>query len=118
MFDEITQTLQSNYAIILNEYLRLQQNNIKSDYKTNTNDKLHHGSWDWNSYVLKGERMADFAMYCPVTSEILESFQQPRLMLNTPFSFSFFSKLGPKGKIDAHYGPCNLVSSDGDCCMC
>lgn len=107
-FTQITHTLQSNYDIILNEYQAICNQKIPSDYISSDSDKLHHGNWDWNSYILKGERQTNFALHCPRTVEILETFKYPSLMMNTPFSFAFFSNLKSKSKIDAHCSPMNL----------
>ena len=104
----IASTLQSNYHVILQEYhnYRLVKTN---DYNTDGDEhKLHSGEWNWNSYILKGKRISEFAIHCPQTVEILESFNQPKLMSNVPFSYSFFSTLGRQSSIAAHYGPCNL----------
>ena len=57
---------------------------------------------------MKGIRQASFAANCPKTTEILESFASPKLMLHTPFSFAFFSVLNKQSSIAAHYGPCNI----------
>ena len=104
----IASTLQSNHHIILQEYhnYRLVKTN---DYNTDGDEhKLHNGEWSWNSYILKGKRISEFAMHCPQTVEILESWNQPRLMSDVPFSYTFFSTLGGQSSIAAHYGPCNL----------
>ena len=100
--------LQSDHHIILQEYhnYRLIKRN---DYNTDGDEhKLHSGEWNWNSYILKGKRISEFAIHCPQTVEILESFNQPKLMSNVPFSYTFFSTLGRQSSIAAHYGPCNL----------
>lgn len=34
--------------------------------------------------------------------------ESPGLMLNIPFSFAFYSVLGGRSSIGAHFGPCNL----------
>ena len=104
----IASTLQTNYHIILQEYhnYRLIKSN---DYNTDGDEhKLHSGEWNWVSYILKGKRISEFAINCPQTVEILESFNQPKLMSNAPFSYTFFSTLGRQSAIAAHYGPCNL----------
>ena len=104
----IASILQSNYNVILQEYhnYRLTKTN---DYNTEGDEhKLHSGEWQWNSYILKGKRISEFAIHCPQTVEILESFNQPKLMSNVPFSYTFFSTLGRQSSIAAHYGPCNL----------
>lgn len=82
----------------------------KSDYSLAADEhKLHNGGWDWNSYILKGKRQTEFAVRCPRTVEILESFRgNAGLMSQTPFSFAFFSTLKSGANIAPHYGPCNL----------
>jgi aspartate beta-hydroxylase len=100
--------LEKNYEVILNEYLNLKSNHIKSDYSLHGEKKLHTGIWDWNSYVMKGKRQSNFALLCPKTVDILESISNPSLMVNTPFSYAFFSTLHGNSTIAAHYGPCNL----------
>ena len=122
----IATELKDNYSVILNEYHNLRSVR-KNDYKLATDEhKLHQGeSWEWNSYILKGKRQADFAIHCPKTVEILESFQRPTLMSDVPFSYTFFSTLGKNTHIDSHYGPCNLrlrchfplIVPPGDCAM-
>ena len=116
-----------------------------SDYIEQEEHKLHKGNWDWKSYILKGKKQAHFASHCPKTVDFLEvcltnsihaplylihlfwkSLQNPKLMSQTPFSFSFFSTLRPHSEISPHHGPCNLrirchfpliVPSSGDCGM-
>jgi aspartyl/asparaginyl beta-hydroxylase (cupin superfamily) len=114
--------LREHTSVIREEFNALRTTE-KSDYDT-TNDhhKLHDGKWDWNSYILKGKRNANFAAKCPRTVEILESLP---LMVGTPFSYTFFSSLGPKSSIKAHFGPCNLrlrchlplIVPEGDCML-
>jgi len=104
--------LRSMHAVILGEYLALReklQAQRKSDYVINKEEhKLHEGQWDWNSYIVKGRRQADFATSCPRTVELLESLTAPSLMTSTPFSYCFFSTLHGGSSIAPHYGPCNL----------
>lgn len=125
----VTEKLKSNAAAILKEYRELRKVAPQSDYNTSTSSGEHSlhsgGKWDWNSYILKGKRQAQFAATCPVTADVLEA-SDPRLMTDTPFSFSFFSTLHSNTSIAAHYGPCNLrlrchfpliVPQGGDCGM-
>lgn len=126
LFPEITNTLTTNYNLILQEYLNLGEQGISNDYvENNEHEQLHVGNWDWNSYISKGVRQASFAINCPKTTEILESFN-PQIMTGTPFSYAFFSTLAGKSKIDPHTGPCNLrirchfpliVPTNGECKM-
>ena len=109
--NQIAHKLESSYDVLLKEYLALRKSlQNASDYQEETKEeaKLHKGSWAWNSYILKGERQADFATQCPQTVELLESFRRPVLMAGTPFSFAFFSTMGPGATIAPHHGPCNL----------
>lgn len=109
LFPDIVQALKENKNTILDEYQTLLKNCPKSDYEVEDQHKrLHQGNWDWHSYVLKGNRQADFAVHCPQTVSILESFQFPRLMTGTPFSFAFFSTMHPNTSINSHSSPCNL----------
>lgn len=125
---QIARDLQDNYNVILDEYLDLRKSGAVNDYDYGDH-KLHSGEWDWKSCtrnclyvrsiqcvttcffhadILKGKRQAEFAVRCPLTVEILESATLPRLMTGTPFSFAFFSTLGPNSFIKSHFGPCNL----------
>lgn len=109
LFPDIVSALKDNHHEILGEYESLVKNRPKSDYEVeDQHNKLHKGSWDWHSYVLKGKRQADFAAHCPKTVSILESFQFPRLLTGTPFSFAFFSTMHGNTNISAHSSPCNL----------
>ena len=104
--------IQSKFTEVKDEYLKLKKQGPQSDYSTKqsceTEHKLHSGEWDWNSYILKGVRQSFFASNCPNTVELLESLNSPKLMVDTPFSFSFFSTLHKNSSISSHYGPCNL----------
>lgn len=111
LFPDLVQALKDNHQVILSEYEALIRSQTKSDYAHQGEDqhkKLHKGDWDWHSYILKGKRQADFAIQCPQTASLLESFQFPRLMMGTPFSFAFFSTMHPNTSISAHTSPCNL----------
>lgn len=99
--------LEDNYEAIKEEYLALRRAKLPSDFDTSKDEhRLHEGRWDWNSYVLKGVRQAQFAAMCPRTVEILESV--PRFMTGTPFSFAFFSTLSAGATIAPHTAPCNI----------
>jgi aspartate beta-hydroxylase len=115
--------LEASYNDILKEYYNLKSLEMKSDYGGD-DKKLHKGQWDWLSYVQKGSRQSNFAVHCPRTVELLESFSNPSLMLNTPFSFAFFSTMYPNSTIAAHTSPVNLrvrchfpliIPKEGDC---
>lgn len=105
-YSSIANMLESNYDTILAEYKSLRATR-ESDYRLHKDEHtLHKGQWNWNSYILKGQRQADFASACPRTVEILESI--PSMMAQLPFSYAFFSTLAGNSKIDPHFGPCNL----------
>lgn len=108
--------------IILQEYLRLKERRRGENYETGE-EKLHDGRWEWHSYIDKGTVSSEFSLECPRTAELLDSFVQPRLMRETPFSFAFFSTLRSHSSISPHYGPTNirirchlpLIVPQGDC---
>jgi aspartate beta-hydroxylase len=54
--------------------------NPSSDYSENEEHKLHTGSWDWKSYILKGKKQAHFAAHCPRTVEFLEVFHSSTVL--------------------------------------
>ncbi|CAM9560723.1 unnamed protein product [Choristocarpus tenellus] len=100
--------LESNVQTIKAEYSNLVRGKgVQSDYDVKDQEhKLHSGGWDWHSYVLKGRKQEAFQQRCPITVSLLDGMDDQ--MLGTPFSFSFFSTLGPGGAISAHSAPCNL----------
>ena len=136
---EIINALQDNFGSILEEYQALDSPHGKkktSDYRVDEH-KLHTGEWDWNSYIQKGSVSGSFAASCPVTVSVLEGLSHVpsgtgcetkervnSLVKGMPFSYAFFSSLGPKSEIAAHYGPTNLrirchlplILPDGDRC--
>jgi len=131
---EAVSRLEGSYSVILDEYKNLMSmKQGKNDFahdKENASEHLHKGNWDWKSYVSKGERNADFAVHCPKTCEVLESFSSPDFMTGTPFSFCFFSTMGAGATIAPHHSPMNLrirchfpliippsQGPDGDCGM-
>ncbi len=67
-------------------------------------ESLHEGSWDWHSYVQKGQKMDLFKQRCPKTAKVLDNLP----LFETPFGFAFFSTLHPKSRIKPHSGPMNL----------
>ena len=124
-FTNVSKVLQDNYGVILSEYQNFKSKS-KSDYHIQSDEhQLHNGNWEWYSYVLKGKRQTNFAVNCPQTTEILESLNHPKLMIDIPFSYAFFSTLGSQTTIKPHYGPCNLrvrchfplIVPSGDCGM-
>jgi aspartate beta-hydroxylase len=111
-FPHIQKTLVDSLDMIKEEYLSLVSHKTTvSDYHTQEeHNKLHQGKWEWFSYVMKGNKQlsSPFVQHCPKTTKLLESLESPRLMINTPFSYSFFSKLHPHSTIACHTSPCNL----------
>jgi len=106
MYQTISNLLESNLEVITSEYKNIRKIR-ESDYQVQKDEHtLHAGKWDWNSYVLKGHRQAEFASIAPRTVEILESI--PGFMTKLPFSYAFFSTLKGQSSIASHYGPCNL----------
>lgn len=104
-FETVTSILQQNYNSILYEYTQM-STGIESDYKLlNDEHKLHDGQWNWDSYLLKGERQLSFAKKYPITTAVLDSLP---LMTDIPFGYAFFSTLKPFSSIGLHSGPMNL----------
>lgn len=114
--------LRISTPLILEEYKHLRFTTTASSYDTGEH-KLHKGQWEWNSYIDKGNLNPTFQLHCPNTVSILESLDSPRLMKETPFSFSFFSTMKGQSAITPHHGPCNirirchlpLIVPQGDC---
>jgi len=135
----ISASLQENFEAIKRDYINLASldndntQEKKSDY-IDEHNKLHNGEWNWNSYVQKGQVSGSFAATCPHTVKVLEGLSHTpnsltpekvnSLVKGMPFSYAFFSALGPKSEIAAHYGPTNLrirchlpliLPESGDC---
>lgn len=121
--------LENNYETILKDYQHLKELKFQSDYKTKTLEEiqretspsnnghlaLHSGKWDWFSYISQGKEQENFKENAKNTVDILNKLfpqtaqqNEGRLMLNTPFSFTFFSILHPNSFIKSHTSPCNL----------
>jgi len=101
--------LEDNYKIIKEEFQQADLRDVKleNDYKlTGQEHSLHEGSWEWYSYISKGNKMKKFNESFPKTFEILESMDD--LVTDIPFAYSFFSKLNCSSSIAPHYGPCNV----------
>lgn len=61
------------------------------------------------NYIEKGQKNPElFKEFCPKTTELLENAIGKDLMVDTPFSYTFFSTMKPGTSIKAHYGACNL----------
>lgn len=101
-------TLKENYQIIKEEYLNAFKNSLLiSDYSVKDNEhKLHKGQWNWYSYIQKGKINTSFESIFPQTTRILSSLDD--LMINVPFSYTFFSELKSESHIEPHFGPCNI----------
>ena len=101
-------------AAMRDEMLALRTNNVPSDYSTKDatrqegEHKMHDGDWSWHTYISKGQRRREFTYYCPTTSTMLDQLVGADLMLDTPFSFCFFSTLHAQASIAPHTAPCNL----------
>lgn len=125
---EIVRHLESNYQVIKEEYMHAVMGlgnktdlnpespsvskPLEPDYDVNlkgehASDKLHHGSWDWHSYILNGSIQPKFDEHCPNTARIIQELQS-ELFMNNPFGFCFFSTLHEKSYIKPHNGPMNL----------
>jgi len=128
--------LESNIDIIREEYLRVSPSmtsdydglqdhvqthssgssgsGVGSDSKDDKNgSQLHEGTWDWYTYMSKGNIQGHFVLKFPETSRIInEGFRglnnNYQLFEGTPFGFAFFSSLGPGAKIASHNAPTNL----------
>lgn len=101
--------LQAHWTTIRDEYTRVAPQR-PSDYEdAATEHKLHQGTWDWHSYMLKGQLQGDFATHFPQTTQILQTLRDEGLLFEgTPFGYSFFSTLHPQSKIAPHTSPMNL----------
>ena len=91
--------------LLLAEYDAVVAARPASDYVPGEHS-LHEGTWDWHSFVDKGERRGAMAERAPKTAALLESV--PRLMTGVPFGFAFFSSLRPDSQIAPHSSPMNL----------
>jgi aspartate beta-hydroxylase len=101
--------LQAHWTTIRDEYKQVAPQR-PSDYEdAATEHKLHQGTWDWHSYMLKGQLQGDFCVHFPQTTEILQALRDEGLLFEgTPFGFSFFSTLHPQSKIAPHTSPMNF----------
>ena len=94
-----------------------------SDYETKADEhSLHHGEWEWRSFIKKGLKEKSFETNNPITTQALTSI--PELQKDIPFAYSFFSTMKAGTRIDSHTAPCNirlrghlpLIVPDGDVC--
>jgi len=100
--------LEQHYSTILQEY-RTKAPQLQSDYQTDTEHKLHDGTWEWHSYMLKGAIQGNFATHFPETATVLQDLRDSGMLFEgTPFGYTFFSTLHANSKIAAHTAPMNL----------
>lgn len=107
--------LESNVETIRQEYERVAPT-LESDYKPDNEHTLHKGTWDWHSYLTKGQLQGHFGQYFEQTTKILQQLRQTpdnglpswTLLEEIPFGYAFFSTLHPHSKIDPHVSPMNL----------
>jgi aspartyl/asparaginyl beta-hydroxylase (cupin superfamily) len=104
-----TSSLEAHLDVIREEYVALKRKkkNI-SDYVVSGKEEhsLHHGEWNWFTYVAKGKRNTTFEADCPITSRLLNDI--PGFMTDVPFAYAFFSSLQPQSAIKPHSAPCNI----------
>lgn len=100
-------TIKDNINVIQKEYEEAMKA-LPNDYVPGSDEqKLHSGSWSWQSFITKGIIQPAFQITCPETTGILQSI--PGLMADkVPFAHAFFSTLKAGSEIDPHYGPCNI----------
>jgi hypothetical protein len=100
--------LQDHWQIIREEYETVAPT-LTSDYQTDTEHTLHDGTWDWHSYMSKGQLQGEFATHFRQTFNILQTLRdEGHLFEGTPFGYSFFSRLHAHSRIAAHCAPMNL----------
>jgi len=114
---KVVQHLEANVDLIREEYNRV-ASTLVSDYKHDAANEhsLHQGSWDWHSYLSKGQMQGHFGQYFPNTTRVLQELRQapdtglPTLCLleDIPFGYGFFSTLHPHSSIKAHCSPMNF----------
>jgi aspartyl/asparaginyl beta-hydroxylase (cupin superfamily) len=98
--------LEEKCSEIKKEY-DLHSTTSKSDYEIKGDEhSLHHGEWEWRSFIKRGNIEKAFQSSCPITSEALLSI--PELQKDIPFAYSFFSTMKPGTSIDQHTAPCNI----------
>ncbi len=102
-----TQKLQSNLAVIQNEFKELRQ-----VYKVNNfapGDKEHvlsQGTMQWMTFWDHGKPNDTVRKFCPRTTKLLETI--PDLITTAPFGRTYFSCLGPNSSVKPHTGPTNV----------
>ena len=112
---KVIEHLEANADVIRQEYEKVAPL-LESDYKYDNEHSLHKGTWDWHSYMTKGQIQGHFGQYFPKTTQILQSLRQtpdnglPSWMLleDIPFGYAFFSTLHAQSSIEAHTSPMNL----------
>ena len=97
----ISEILESNSALIIEEYL-----NVKHLLQTHPDDASLAGKGKWKGlffYAARGQKNEDLCKLCPQTTRILE-----QLPLCTNFGFVMFSELAPGTHVKPHTGSSNL----------
>ena len=95
-----------NKEIVMEEYWKMKQNKDNDYVMAQDEKKLHTGSWNWRSFVQKGNWQSEMQMQCPETTKLLKNI--PSLMTDIPFGYAFYSNLKPLSTISPHFGPMNL----------
>ena len=95
---------------------------LPSDYQVDTeHHTLHDGTWDWHSYMTKGQVTAaaatsnddtaasSFGQAFPETTQVLQTLRDKNVLFeHVPFGYAFFSTLYPHSRIAAHAAPMNF----------
>ena len=125
----VVQHFEQHWETIRDEYNQIAPS-LSSDYQLDTehDQKLHEGSWDWHSYMLKGHVLVQqeqqqqqqeqqtqeqeqylFGKHFPKTSAILQQVRNKKLLFEqVPFGYTFFSTLHGQSHIASHSAPMNL----------
>lgn len=101
--------LQSHWETLREEYQTVAPQ-MPSDYQPATEHQtLHDGTWDWHSYMLKGELQGQFCAHFPQTTNVLQVLRDEGFLFEgTPFGYTFYSTLHPHSKIEPHTSPMNF----------
>ena len=78
--------LEASTAVIKAELLAIRSSEPRGDYDKEGEEtsRLHEGPWHWHSYVLKGQRQAQFASVAPQTARLLRDVVGADLMTDLP----------------------------------
>ena len=106
--------LQAHWETLRDEYQTVSPHHA-SDYNkpgqqgAEEHLKLHEGTWDWHSYMLKGQVQGHFCAHFGETAQVLQGLRDEGLLFEgTPFGYTFFSTLHPNSKIAPHTSPMNF----------